>query len=151
MRDIGDLLSGGFCLAIGIGVPVLIVLTLAYLINKTKQAELAAKVEIQQLVKSIPRESQAAFMVQYNAQKKNPTTAVVLALLLGGLGIHRFYLGQTAWGILYLLFSWTLIPGVVAFFEAFTLTHSVIQKNRELARETAAMLGGSAVTPASMV
>lgn len=45
---------------------------------------------------------------------KSKTTAVVLALLLGGLGIHRFYLGQTGLGIVYLLFSWTLIPMVIS-------------------------------------
>ena len=33
---------------------------------------------------------------------KNRVTAGVLALLLGGLGVHRFYLGQTGKGILML-------------------------------------------------
>lgn len=46
---------------------------------------------------------------------KSKTTAIVLAFLLGGLGIHRFYLGQTGLGILYLVFCWTLIPALVAF------------------------------------
>jgi TM2 domain-containing membrane protein YozV len=47
---------------------------------------------------------------------KNKAVAGVLAILLGGLGIHRFYLGQW-WGIFYLLFCWTLIPSLVAFIE----------------------------------
>ncbi len=46
---------------------------------------------------------------------KSRVTAAVLAFLLGGLGIHRFYLGQTMKGILYLVFCWTLIPGIIAF------------------------------------
>lgn len=46
---------------------------------------------------------------------KSKTTAIVLALLLGSLGIHRFYLGQTGLGILYLVFCWTFIPALVAF------------------------------------
>lgn len=47
---------------------------------------------------------------------KGKTTAAVLAFFLGGFGIHRFYLGQW-WGLFYLLFFWTMIPGVVAFIE----------------------------------
>lgn len=43
--------------------------------------------------------------------------AGVLALLLGGLGAHKFYLGKIGWGILYLLFSWTTIPMVVGIIE----------------------------------
>jgi len=48
---------------------------------------------------------------------KSKVAAGFLALFLGGLGIHRFYLGQW-WGILYLLFCWTLIPAIVAVLEA---------------------------------
>ena len=45
---------------------------------------------------------------------KSKTTAIVLALLLGGLGAHKFYLGQTLQGILYLVFCWTFIPLIVS-------------------------------------
>ena len=48
---------------------------------------------------------------------KNKTTAGVLALLLGGIGIHKFYLGQTGKGILYILFCWTGIPALLALIE----------------------------------
>lgn len=41
---------------------------------------------------------------------KNRTTAAILAICLGGLGIHRFYLNQPLLGVLYLLFCWTFIP-----------------------------------------
>lgn len=44
--------------------------------------------------------------------------AIVLALLLGGLGAHKFYLGQPVRGVVYLLFCWTLIPAFVALVEA---------------------------------
>lgn len=49
---------------------------------------------------------------------KSRITAGLLALFLGGFGIHRFYLGQPVLGILYLLFFWTFIPAMVAFVEA---------------------------------
>lgn len=48
---------------------------------------------------------------------KNKTVAALLAFFLGGLGIHKFYLGENVAGILYLLFFWTFIPGLIAFFE----------------------------------
>ena len=41
---------------------------------------------------------------------KSKTVAIVLALFLGGIGIHKFYLGQARQGILYLLLCWTFIP-----------------------------------------
>lgn len=44
---------------------------------------------------------------------KNKTTAGILALFLGGLGVHKFYLGQIGMGIIYILFSWTFIPLVI--------------------------------------
>ena len=48
---------------------------------------------------------------------KSRITVAILALILGGLGIHRFYLGNTGLGLLYLLFCWTFIPAIVAFVE----------------------------------
>lgn len=48
---------------------------------------------------------------------KDKTVAVVLALLVGPIGIHKFYLGNSLAGVLYLLFSWTLIPSLLAFFD----------------------------------
>jgi len=48
---------------------------------------------------------------------KSRITAALLALFLGGLGIHKFYLGKTMQGILYLVFCWTFIPSFIAFIE----------------------------------
>ena len=45
---------------------------------------------------------------------KNKTTAGILALFLGGLGVHRFYLGQIGLGFAYLFFCWTFIPALIA-------------------------------------
>ncbi|MBS2770659.1 TM2 domain-containing protein [Anoxybacillus rupiensis] len=48
---------------------------------------------------------------------KNKVVVGLLAILLGGLGIHKFYLGKLGQGILYLLFSWTGIPSIIGFIE----------------------------------
>ncbi|MBX3158894.1 MAG: TM2 domain-containing protein [Deltaproteobacteria bacterium] len=48
---------------------------------------------------------------------KSKIAAALLAFFLGGFGIHKFYLGRMAAGVLYFLFCWTLIPSVIAFFE----------------------------------
>jgi len=48
---------------------------------------------------------------------ENRTAAGIFALILGGVGIHKFYLGQVAAGVLYVLFCWTFIPALIGFVE----------------------------------
>lgn len=48
---------------------------------------------------------------------KDKNTAAVLAFFFGGVGAHKFYLGQTGAGIVYLAFAWTLIPLFISFVE----------------------------------
>ena len=45
-------------------------------------------------------------------------SAGVLALLLGGLGIHKFYLGSWVWGLIDMFFVWTWIPFIMSLIEA---------------------------------
>lgn len=49
--------------------------------------------------------------------KKSKTAAGILAILLGGLGVHKFYLGRIGWGIVYILFCWTYIPSLLGIIE----------------------------------
>jgi TM2 domain-containing membrane protein YozV len=49
---------------------------------------------------------------------KSKSMAVVLALILGGLGMHKFYLGQPGIGFIYLIFCWTFIPSILGVIEA---------------------------------
>jgi TM2 domain-containing membrane protein YozV len=50
---------------------------------------------------------------------KDRSVAILLALLLGGLGTHRFYLRQFKKGALYLVFCWTFIPAFVALYDSY--------------------------------
>jgi len=52
-----------------------------------------------------------------NLEIKSRVAAGVLALLVGGIGIHKFYCGRVGLGILYLVFFWTFIPALIAFIE----------------------------------
>ncbi len=56
-------------------------------------------------------------MSQTEPNHKNKLVAVLLAFFLGGIGIHKFYLGRVGWGIIYLIFSWTGIPMFIAVVE----------------------------------
>ena len=51
---------------------------------------------------------------------KSKSTAGLLAILLGNFGAHKFYLSNTGMGILYLLFCWTGVPGVIGIIEGIT-------------------------------
>ena len=48
---------------------------------------------------------------------KSRIAAALFALLLGGLGIHKFYLGKILQGIFYIVFCWTFIPSLIGFIE----------------------------------
>lgn len=75
------------------------------------------------------------FQQEYDKQNRNPSTALVLALLLGGLGAHRFYLGEMGWGVAYVLFSWTFIPAIVALIECFSIRNRTEKYNERCAEE----------------
>lgn len=64
---------------------------------------------------------------------KSKVTAGVLALLLGGLGVHKFYVGAWGWGLVYLLFVWTYIPAILGLVEGIRyLTLSNDEFNRKV-------------------
>ncbi|MDE6275148.1 MAG: TM2 domain-containing protein [Clostridia bacterium] len=48
---------------------------------------------------------------------KSKVVAGILAILLGGIGVHKFYLGKIGMGILYLVFCWTGIPSIIGLIE----------------------------------
>lgn len=70
-------------------------------------------------VGTIQGEKPAPYVPELPKQKVvNKVGYVLLALLLGGFGAHKFYSGRTGLGILYIVFCWTFIPATVALVEA---------------------------------
>ncbi len=61
----------------------------------------------------------AWFYAEYAVARRDEIAGVLLAIFLGGLGIHHFYLRRYGLGILYLVFSWTGIPTVIGWVECF--------------------------------
>lgn len=49
--------------------------------------------------------------------QRSRVLAGLLGIFLGGLGIHKFYTGKIALGVLYIVFCWTFIPAIVGFIE----------------------------------
>ncbi len=72
-----------------------------------KEAEICPKCGVRQL----PPPASSSKM------DERKLAAGLLAILLGGLGIHKFYLGDTGKGILYLCFCWTGIPSIIGIIE----------------------------------
>jgi len=84
---------------------------------------------------------QAVFQQQYEAARRDELIGVLLAIFLGGFGLHHFYLGRVGLGILYLLFSWTGIPWILGWIECFFMPGRVRMYNAMQAAGLAAMLG----------
>lgn len=62
-----------------------------------------------------PRPYQSTIYTQPRMRaRKEKSTAVLLALFLGWLGIQFFYLGNTVMGVLCVLFCWTGIPAFIS-------------------------------------
>ena len=89
------------------------------------------------LMRNMSESQRVLFQTQLNGRRKDPTTGVLLAVFLGGLGVHHFYMGNIFVGVLYLLFCWTFIPAIVALLEAFTMPSRVRAYNDRVAGELA--------------
>jgi len=56
-----------------------------------------------------------------NGRGKDKLTAALLALFLGAIGVHHFYLGSTTAGVVVILLNCLCLGGVVALIEAIML------------------------------
>jgi len=85
--------------------------------------------------------AQAVFYQQYEQVRRDEVVGILLALFLGGFGIHHFYLRRTGLGVLYACFCWTPFPWVLGFIECFFMPGRVREFNAIQAAGIAAALG----------
>lgn len=85
--------------------------------------------------------TQAIFYEQYEAARRDEIIGILLALFLGGFGVHHFYLRRTGLGILYCCFCWTPFPWILGFIECFFMPGRVREFNAIQAAGIAAALG----------
>jgi TM2 domain-containing membrane protein YozV len=103
-------------------------------------AELGAA-ELMMFQQGMTDQQKMMFMSQYSSEKKDRTTVLVLAVLLGNLGVDRFYLGDSGMGALKLLtlggcFIWWLV-------DLFTASTRADDYNRQKAQDIAAAIKAS--------
>jgi TM2 domain-containing membrane protein YozV len=84
---------------------------------------------------------QAIFYQHYESVRRDEVVGVLLALFLGGFGVHHFYLRRTGLGIIYICLSWTPIPWILGFIECFFMPGRVREFNAIQAAGIAAALG----------
>jgi len=102
--------------------------------NSEVTTEPATEVEV---MRGMTPNQRAAFQSQLAMVRKDRAVALLLTLFLGGIGVHRFYLGQVGLGLLYLFFCWTFIPLAISLFELFVIMGRVDEYNMRQARQIA--------------
>ncbi|MEO6981981.1 MAG: NINE protein [Edaphobacter sp.] len=85
----------------------------------------------------------AWFYAEYERARKDEVLGVILAIFLGSFGVHHFYLRRNGLGVLYLLFSWTCIPTVLGWIDAFFTPGRVRQYNAAQAAYISSEILGS--------
>ena len=70
---------------------------------------------------SPPQEVETDWTPPEPRSDRSKTFAAMLAIFLGGIGLHKFYLGKSLQGAVYLVFCWTFVPAEIGFFEGIGL------------------------------
>lgn len=135
-NEITGILLVIFMLLLVVGV----IVGFVFLGKKSKERNDEAELKVSEIASNLPADKRGLFLMQYQNLRKDPSLAVWLALLLGGLGAHKFYTGKTGIGIVYILFSWTFIPAFISFIEAFTIAGKVGEYNEQQAARLASII-----------
>ena len=88
----------------------------------------------EQVLQQLNEQERIQFVFFYRQNTKKLGIAYLWLLFFGIFGLQKFYLNKRS-GWLYLLFSWTLIPSVLAVIDIFLLPFQVRKYNRKLSLE----------------
>lgn len=87
-----------------------------------------------------------AMNAEYDSAKKSQVVAWVLWIFLGGIGGHRYYLGDIGYGLLMTLLAWATF-GIWWLIEAFFINRRIRERNREIYAQIAYRYGISNAGP----
>ncbi len=87
------------------------------------------------------------FYAEYSHASRDEFVGVLLAVFLGGFGIHHFYLRRNGLGFVYLLFSWTGITTILGWIDAFLTPGRVSRYNAQQAAFIASQILGNQPGP----
>ncbi|MCX7001767.1 MAG: TM2 domain-containing protein [bacterium] len=90
-------------------------------------------IELATMQQGMTDQQKMQFITQYNGSKKDPTIAIVLAVVLGGLGVDRFYAGDIGLGLLKLFTAG--LCGIMWLIDIFLISGRVSEFNRAKAQE----------------
>lgn len=83
----------------------------------TSHQEEETKMSNEQLQNEILKEQLAQLKsIKEDSSKPSLMIYLLLALFLGGIGAHDFYIGKTGTGFIKLAFCWTGIPTIISLF-----------------------------------
>lgn len=66
------------------------------------------------------------------SKKVNKLVYILLAVFLGGFGVHKFIEGKVLAGILYFLFCWTTIPFFLMIFDVVKVAQLPADENGDV-------------------
>lgn len=98
--------------------------------------------ELMQVQQGMTDQQKVMFITQYGSEKKDRTVALILSLLVGVLGVDRFYVGDIGLGVLKLLTFG--VCGILAIIDWFLIMGRADEFNRNKAREIAAAIKATA-------
>ena len=87
------------------------------------------------LQKELEGDERTNFQLKFENRKRSVGIYALLAVFLGGFGVHRFYIGKIGSGILYLLLCWTGLPVIIGFFDALFSGRTINSYNRKISQE----------------
>ena len=105
------------------------------ILPKSTQYQFGSLMSKEENITNLSKDEKDFYKSEYEDNKKNPFVYFLFCLCLGFVGGHQYYLGRTVPGILFTLFSWTLIPFFISVFQLFLSNRAVSEYNEELSEE----------------